>query len=91
MNGCKFCPAHDNCSVTYRGSSCAAIRYSFGIEDDPEIMTNADKIRAMKDEELAETIRFAECCPEVTDHCGLFDSCNECWVNWLQQPVEEKK
>lgn len=53
MNGCKNCPAYAKCTVTYRGSACAALRGTYGIESDPEIITNGDRIRAMSDEELA--------------------------------------
>ena len=53
MKGCKNCPAYAKCTVTYRGSACAALRGTYGIDDDPEIVTNADRIRAMSDEELA--------------------------------------
>ena len=53
MKGCKGCPAYAKCTVTYRGSACAALRGTYGIDDDPEIVTNADRIRAMSDEELA--------------------------------------
>ena len=53
MKGCKNCPAYAKCTVTYRGSACAALRSTYGIDSDPEIVTNADRIRAMSDEELA--------------------------------------
>ena len=54
MKGCKNCPAYAKCTVTYRGSACAALRGTYGIDSDPEIITNADRIRAMSDKELAE-------------------------------------
>ena len=43
-------------------------------------MTNADRIRAMSDEELAKWLEYegGGACAEV---CG--------WLNWLQQPAEE--
>ena len=43
-------------------------------------MTNADRIRAMSDEELSKWLEYegGGACAEV---CG--------WLNWLQQPVEE--
>lgn len=50
-SGCEQCPAHENCKNIYRGSACAATRYSYGVDFDP--LTNADRIRAMTDEELA--------------------------------------
>lgn len=37
MNGCKKCPAFAKCTETYRGSGCAAMRWTYGLEDDPEI------------------------------------------------------
>ena len=42
--------------------------------------TNADKIRAMSDEELARWLEYegGGACAEM---CG--------WLNWLQQPAEE--
>ena len=55
MKGCKNCPAYAKCTVSYRGSACAALRSTYGIDRDPEIITNADRIRAKLelDEELA--------------------------------------
>ena len=56
---------------------------------EPKEQTNADRIRAMSDEELAEVLRIDVCCPdEHIKICGSFDSCNECWVAWLQQPAK---
>ena len=85
MKGCKNCPAYAKCTVTYRGSSCAALRSTYGIDTDPEIITNADRIRAMSDEELAR--EFGRQCPKGnTQPC---DSCAHCWLYWLQQPAKE--
>lgn len=53
MKGCKNCPVYAKCTVTYRGSACAALRSTYGLDNDPEFTTNADRIRAMSDEELA--------------------------------------
>ena len=50
MKDCKNCPAYAKCTVTYRGSACAVLRGAYGIDDDPEIITNADHIRAMSDD-----------------------------------------
>ena len=47
MKGCKNCPAYAKCTVTYRGSACAALRGTYGLDSDPEIITNADRIRAI--------------------------------------------
>lgn len=92
MNGCKFCPAYEKCSVTYRGSSCAAIRYYYGLENDPEIVTNADRIRAMNDEELSEFLWNFE-----LEDVSTEVSTEGKWIvrrqldRWLQEPVGEEK
>lgn len=48
-------------------------------------MTNADRIRSMNDEELAEVID----CPYI-NVCFELDNeyaCNKCCLEWLQKPV----
>lgn len=70
MKGCKNCPAYAKCTITYRGSACAALRGTYGLDNDPEIITNADIIRSMGDEELAEFLILS---PEME-----FDVCRFC-------------
>lgn len=97
MKGCKNCPAYAKCTVTYRGSACAALRSTYGIDSDPELITNADKIRAMSDEELAEfisRIEIGDFGPQVygktfCDMCKGQYECDDCRLWWLQQPAEE--
>lgn len=52
-------------------------------------VTNADHIRAMSDEELAEFYVTNQCPPGVPTGCP--SNCNECWLAWLQQPYKEDK
>ena len=54
---------------------------------DPKIETNADRIRAMTDEELAKIIM----CPYDNDHnsCVPGSNCLDCCLKWLQQPCED--
>lgn len=53
-------------------------------------MTNAQKIRAMSDEELAKIIEHELGCP-VTGNCEKMSrDCKACWLDWLQQPAEEE-
>ena len=81
-SGCKTCPVKPCGTMNYRGSTCAAQRAKYGLGD-PK--TNADKIRGMSDEELAE--RFASLFEdqrfgiEYSDDAGV-------WLHWLQQPAE---
>ena len=54
------------------------------------VPTNADRIRAMSDEELAEVIA----CPKgLFARMDCFDDnrdCKHCALEWLQQPAEEE-
>ena len=52
-------------------------------------MTNADRIRAMSDEEIAEVSSFRFCPSEMIGKSCVFRNCKECWIDWLQQPAEE--
>ena len=66
---------------------------------DPEIMcgefhpkpiTNADRIRSMTDEELAELFWIrADCelCPNKELHCS--DDCKKHWLDWLKEEAKE--
>ena len=61
---------------------------------DKTINTNADRIRAMSDEELAEVLgELVHCggCP-MRDNCKVADlPCNNVLLEWLKQPAEEEK
>ena len=54
--------------------------------------TNAQKIRAMSDEEMAEFISSIPMCVGKDEdlNCEI-DVCKECFLKWLQQPAEEDK
>ena len=54
--------------------------------------TNADRIREMTDEELAEKISIIANCVYCPIRCGIFGALEECkdmWLSWLRSPVEE--
>ena len=53
-------------------------------------MTNADRIRAMSDMEIAEASSFRFCPSEMIDKSCVFRNCKECWIEWLQQPAGEE-
>ena len=55
-------------------------------------MTNADRIRSMSDEELAELIdRETDSCAPTGDCEKMSRDCKACWLEWLKQPAEEDK
>lgn len=53
----------------------------------PSVVTNADRIRAMSDEELAKTISGEEIYPWCTKPCE-YDNCTDCVLAWLKQECE---
>lgn len=85
---CKFCKA-DCCS---RGLNRDAAFCAGWIK-----MTNADRIRAISDEELAiilaEGCHNTRECPTICAPIYPFDevveSCAKCWLEWLKQEVDE--
>ena len=70
------------------------IYYVNGVETPQEqiivkkIFTNADRIRAMSDEELA---KFLDCyCVSASWECPRNHEikCHECWLEWLKKKVD---
>ena len=65
-----------------------------GEKYEAEIIANADRIRAMSDEELAEFLNRVK---EPCDYCQLAvvegacteTLCDDAMMKWLQQPAEE--
>lgn len=60
----------------------------------PRRITNADRIRAMTDEELANLINRIEpkFCHDGWDYmigCDEDKDCVMCWLDWLKQEVED--
>ena len=54
-------------------------------------MTNADRIRAMSDEELAKFLHEPFCDKRTHEECTISycGVCDQCVLDWLQQPAEE--
>ena len=55
--------------------------------DHAKPLTNADRIRAMSDEELADIV----VCPHTGNWDLCRDGCKKCRLEWLKQPAEENK
>ena len=66
-------------------SKCLAVNST--ADDKPQ--TNADRVRAMTDEELAYLIRCGVCelIGATQDHCET-NTCFDCVLGWLKQPAE---
>ena len=56
-------------------------------------ITNADRIRSMTDEELAEFESERMCCPPGKPGCEennlTCDNCEQCWLDWMKQEVKD--
>ena len=75
MKSCHNCACDPVCDHNWNGwETCGN-----WIQKPEKPSTNADRIRAMSDEELAKWLEYegGGVCAEV---CG--------WMNWLQQPAE---
>ena len=70
---------HEECN-------CKIVEVSLAIV--PEAKTNADRIRAMSDEELADVVANGVGCVRKAPHC-MEEDCTPCILKWLKQPAEK--
>ena len=65
--------------------------YDFLVQSEPpKPKTNADRIRSMPDEELAEWIAYGlRRCPHYGEDDYQCDSCAECWAEWMKQEAKD--
>ena len=73
-----WCPIFDDCYDIEAERECPKF----------ERMSNADKIRNMSDEELAENVS----CPYIATECIHLDDdieCEQCKLQWLKSEVKE--
>ena len=72
------------------------VDFARGLIDHAKPMTNADRIRAMTDDELAEMIIGVShgvepcnyCEPTFGQECGMTSVCKDGVMNWLRMPAE---
>lgn len=95
-----WCPEDMDCSWAY-GTSIP--HEKFYIYDDGELycvgivcdinkpkQSNADRIRAMSDEELAKQFAHTSICDQKYPECmKVGEDCLECLLEWLKQPAEK--
>ena len=82
---CEICE-NDYCEHCGEARCVAACS---GYTTKPKPQTNADRIRAMIDEELAKFLEDTGTagCIEPARNCRA--SCTECILDWLRQPVKD--
>ena len=96
MKNCNICYLRD-AKPCYECSTCMAGDCHFRPAPKAKKQSNADRIRAMSDEELAEfisRIEIGDFGPQVygktfCDLCSGQYECDDCRLWWLQQPAEE--
>ena len=83
---CPYCQYNDSTESSERCPGCWE-----GSNYKPSF-TNADKIRAMSDEELANTLNAMAGCIELIEKewiCDNFVDCKDCRTAWLRKEVSE--
>ena len=87
---CYNCGGHGFITTIYESGQTSTICPVCGGIGTHEIqMTNADRIRSMTDEELANIIECPYGNPYFDEHLPCKGSCHDCLLIWLQQPAEE--
>ena len=92
---CKKCMHESYCDMAQFGGHNPPITGCCKFKERHQ--TNADRIRAMTDEELAEfEMEDGDCPPErmYPDSCPDCDRvtpkvCYDCWLDWLKQEAKE--
>lgn len=69
--------------------------YKYRIEEafKPKTITNADRIRSMTDEELAEFItarHYSPHCPVPWCEADEATDCEQCWLGWLRKETKSE-
>ena len=96
---CKECPANSEGTCLIKRKSRMLVSGSYGCDAQKKNVekrlgiykqTNADKIRHMTDEELAELLGNMSCrrCP-IDCHGGL-QNCTDIWVDWLREEANSE-
>lgn len=85
MANCTICTKFDECPWRSDPNGyCSAY--------EQRTMTNADRIRSMPDEELADWLGIycnGQTAQEVGKPCvSGMGSCEECWLDWLKQEAD---
>lgn len=77
--------------------------YNFLVQyEPPQLKSNADRLRAMTDEELANLLcdlvygrsdlfyAWGDSAPDCDRSClGTVKTCRDCWLDWLKKEVQE--
>lgn len=75
----------------YCGHDCCVpdLCNEFEPVEETEVITIADRIRAMSDEELAKFLSGKPLCLGITKYKSCPFNCIRCWGEWLKQPADQ--
>ena len=82
---CVDCPDYKACR---RQNDLRKKRHKCKKANEPFVQTNADRIRAMSDEELERFLGQYSLCTRVW-WCPDHGECHRCVLDWLKQPVKD--
>ena len=78
---CPFCGREATHYIMFNGKTVGCIDIK---------QTNADRIRSMTDEELAEFLAQTGCRRADDDmYCLMQRRCKDCWLDWLKLGCEQ--
>lgn len=105
LNGRRYGKLIENCppnmkptifGMTVKADYALPDDYDFLVQyEPPQPQTNADRIRAMTDEELADTFETIGCPQDDARFpCAYPDGrdeelCQKCWLDWLKEEAEK--
>lgn len=96
MNGCIYRTADDKCEF-WSDYGKGVVYYCDFDDCEEKKPTNADRIRSMTDEKLAEWASIREMCfiyhllindPDLRNKCRIYENCKDCWLDWLKEECE---
>ena len=87
MNGCIYRTRSDLCM---KYTTDQSISFCVGKKCPDRKESNADRIRSMTDEELAEFMNNGCDVISPSENCvKAFYECKQCWLDWLKQECVE--
>ena len=90
MNGCIYRTKDGECELWSEGGKYHAFCDPDCHDCIDKRPSNADKIRAMSDEELADYFGELTCFPGASrEICRGVSNCYWCWLKWLEQEAQE--
>ena len=90
---CKYGKNRTN-GMYCTGERCLQFKDRTKWAEKKDPVTNAERIRAMSDEELCKFLgeyKFCDICEEGCDSCTYNGDCDKRLLEWLKQPADEER